>query len=358
MREENILSTLSRCSFRVVESLSIELALTGKPGLVTVDTPNIHKDMDFLFMTNSFNIIGMYYLKLSKFITDIYKPGKFHNFKNIKKIIEDNYEDIINIGVDFEKKLFDSNNGVNTYKGVVFSFGIAALTDGFYYTIFETESIDIFLEEYFDILKIVSNTVINLKNKSGNLPSNSYGARLREYNKKDISYIADSGYSIIKEAYEIYKKLNIEIEKIVKYLSKNSEMVSDMEINEINYQLKLYLIFAVFFYYSKEIDDSTIIGKSSIEISDQYKKMSLTIFTLIINSFNNIKFEEIAIDKNVKKSGKKIKIFEKNLTNKMSEINSEIKKMEKFCKIHKISPGGSADLLALTIYFLKSCKIL
>ncbi len=290
-------------SYKVIEALSIELSLINKPGLVTVDTPNIHKDMDYLFMTKSFHIIGEYYYSLSSLIFDL----DINKCNSISEFINLNYEKIINLGKKYEFKLFEFNNGVNTYKGMIYSFGIIAIVDGINLKLNKKSNIDY----YFRILEEVSISIINQKVNHKDLPDDTYGSNLRKSKKKDISYISKKGFYIIKDSFYKYCELK-----------SDNKIPAKSHIEDYNY--KKSLIFYLFSNIAMEIDDSTIIGKSNNNISNKFKeKMCILNSYIRENPFNYL------------------------------DIEKKLEKINEYCLTNKISPGGTADLFALTIYVLR-----
>ena len=92
-------------------ALKAELNTTPKPGLVDTHDSGAHRDMDHALMMRSIRAMHPYFVRLATLGYDsIQLPA--HN-------------DIVSIGLEAEKAMFKSTGGVNTYKGALFSMGLA-----------------------------------------------------------------------------------------------------------------------------------------------------------------------------------------------------------------------------------------
>lgn len=92
-------------------ALKAELNTTPKPGLVDTHDSGAHRDMDHALMMRSIRAMHPYFVKLATLGYDSPKLPA-HN-------------DIVSIGLEAEKAMFKSTGGVNTYKGALFSMGLA-----------------------------------------------------------------------------------------------------------------------------------------------------------------------------------------------------------------------------------------
>lgn len=92
-------------------ALKAELNTTPKPGLVDTHDSGAHRDMDHALMMRSIRALHPYFVKLATLGYDSPKLPA-HN-------------DIVSIGLEAEKAMFKSTGGVNTYKGALFSMGLA-----------------------------------------------------------------------------------------------------------------------------------------------------------------------------------------------------------------------------------------
>lgn len=92
-------------------ALKAELNTTPKPGLVDTHDSGAHRDMDHALMMRSIRALHPYFVQLAILgYGSTQLPA--HN-------------DIVHIGLEAEKAMFKSTGGVNTYKGALFSMGLA-----------------------------------------------------------------------------------------------------------------------------------------------------------------------------------------------------------------------------------------
>ena len=92
-------------------ALKAELNTTPKPGLVDSHDSGAHRDMDHALMMCSIRAMHPYFVQLATLGYDSTQLPA-HN-------------DIVSIGLEAEKAMFKSTGGVNTYKGALFSMGLA-----------------------------------------------------------------------------------------------------------------------------------------------------------------------------------------------------------------------------------------
>lgn len=92
-------------------ALKAELNTTPKPGLVDTHDSGAHRDMDHALMMRSIRALHPYFVKLATLGYDSPKLPA--------------HDDIVSIGLEAEKAMFKSTGGVNTYKGALFSMGLA-----------------------------------------------------------------------------------------------------------------------------------------------------------------------------------------------------------------------------------------
>ncbi len=92
-------------------ALKAELNTTPKPGLVDTHDSGAHRDMDHALMMRSIRAMHQYFVRLATLGYDSPKLPA--------------HDDIVSIGLEAEKAMFKSTGGVNTYKGALFSMGLA-----------------------------------------------------------------------------------------------------------------------------------------------------------------------------------------------------------------------------------------
>lgn len=92
-------------------ALKAELNTTPKPGLVDTHDSGAHRDMDHALMMRSIRAMHPYFVRLATLGYDSTQLPA--------------HDDIVSIGIEAEKAMFKSTGGVNTYKGALFSMGLA-----------------------------------------------------------------------------------------------------------------------------------------------------------------------------------------------------------------------------------------
>ena len=92
-------------------ALKAELNTTPKPGLVDTHDSGAHRDMDHALMMRSIRAMHPYFVRLATLGYDSPQLPA--------------HDDIVRIGIEAEKAMFNSTGGVNTYKGALFSMGLA-----------------------------------------------------------------------------------------------------------------------------------------------------------------------------------------------------------------------------------------
>ena len=92
-------------------ALKAELNTTPKPGLVDTHDSGAHRDMDHALMMRSIRAMHPYFVRLATLGYDSPQLPA--------------HDEIVCIGIEAEKAMFNSTGGVNTYKGALFSMGLA-----------------------------------------------------------------------------------------------------------------------------------------------------------------------------------------------------------------------------------------
>ena len=93
-------------------ALRTELNTTPKPGLVDSHDSGAHRDMDHALMSRGIRALHPYFVRLALLGYTNELPA--HN-------------DIVGIGMEAEKAMFNATGGVNTHKGALFSLGLAVV---------------------------------------------------------------------------------------------------------------------------------------------------------------------------------------------------------------------------------------
>ncbi|WP_017470532.1 triphosphoribosyl-dephospho-CoA synthase CitG [Amphibacillus jilinensis] len=268
------------------QAILYEVSIQPKPGLVNPNSPGAHSDMDFFtFLSSSTSL----YEGLFQFA---------YNGYHFEGSSDEHFQSLRGLGMNCEDKMFLATNGINTHKGVIFSFAtIVAATA----KVLKQKKIN--LHEYrrdntSDILAEVSCLTENLiTNDLENLPST---AQLTNGEKlyKDYGILGIRG--------EVAKGFPTVANHALPYLRESQSQ-------DVNTQLLCTLLTIM-----KHAEDSNIVNRGNLDTL----KYVQTQADHLLNHCNN-----------------------KQLLYKgLESLNHDF--------IQKnLSPGGSADLLCVTIYF-------
>ena len=227
-------------------------------------------------------------MSLRNYFYDITKLGFEFNKEDYRLLMEG----IRPLGIEAEKSMFKASNGVNTHKGLIFLMGILAAGAGNLYG----RSMDISPENISLVTKKMTRGISEELQKPGQVDKLTYGERIfKEYNILGIRGEVEEGLpTVINVSLPVYTKL-MEDPKI----THNAAMVHTL----------LHLISLV--------DDINILGRHGMDTLDY-----------------------------VRKRAKQALQFGGYLTTKGKNY---VKYMDMDFIDRHISPGGAADLLAVTI---------
>ena len=272
-----------------IRAILYEVNASPKPGLVDRFNPGAHGDMDIYTFMNSSSVLFPYFYKCTRLGLDF--KGK--DYRELMEALRP-------IGIEAENHMFKATAGINTHKGVIFSFGIVAAASG---SLFKDKA-----SIYFDldqIRKILASMTrgISRELEEGRQKTNpSYGERL---------YISYGVKGIRGEAESSFKTLMDNAFPVLENLMKEAKH----HINDILVHSLLYLI--------AKTEDSNILGRHSMEL---------------------LNYAQEEAKKAIDQGG--------FLTD---EGRVKVHKMDKDFIEKNISPGGAADLLGLGLlfYYLK-----
>lgn len=217
-----------------------------------------------------------------------------YDYRNNYKLDEEAFfSDLRILGKEAEIEMFKATDNVNTHKGTIFSMGIliAVLSAAL------KEKRNLTLRDLVEEIKKVCKP---LERELGEKIDNTSGEKIfKRYGIRGARGLALSGYDIVlidglKKLYKFSKSLDFETACIL-----------------------------LLFYYIAKIDDTNIINRSDLETLENIQKESLTIF----NKYNVLE-----------------------LKGKSELIKDDMEQLNKKFIEKNISPGGSADLLILTIF--------
>lgn len=155
---------------KAIAALIQEVMLAPKPGLVDSHNNGSHHDMDVALFIKSANSFQDFFLQ--------YCYAGFINAQRPENILPS----IRRIGMKAEQNMFIATGHVNTHKGANFSFGVLLSCIGYYYAKLDDLTYQLSLSDIpaiFELVKIVCQDLV--KNDFANLvdkPVLSYGERL------------------------------------------------------------------------------------------------------------------------------------------------------------------------------------
>ncbi|WEM64885.1 triphosphoribosyl-dephospho-CoA synthase CitG [Streptococcus parauberis] len=273
------------------KALLYEVTLTPKPGLVDCANDGSHSDMTLATFIDSTAVLTAHFYRYIKI--------GFDNFRQDPQII---FNLLREEGIEAERSMFDATNGINTHKGVNFSFALILGATGAYlaqnpnknlkdsFTADDTRAICQLIVPMTSHL--IANDLQNLAEKE----QLTYGEKLYlNYGIKGPRGEAAEGYpSLTKNA--------------LPYLRNHANSTSDKRF----LQLKLLLHLMTF------VEDANLIHRGGIGALRTVQKEA----------------KELK-DKN---------LASPDLCKQLSDYNDHL------VQLH-LSPGGSADLFALSLYF-------
>lgn len=172
-------------SYLATYAIKTELDTTPKPGLVDKFDNGAHTDMDYALMLKSINSLSPFFDKLSCLAYKDSLP---------------NVQEIQNVGIEAEKQMLKTTNGVNTYKGALFSMGLVLTCASYIYKNKEINKTD--LRE-------------NIKNLASQFvqPTNTHGKIVIDKHKiKGALSSAIDGYALLFDEWLPYLENNKEEE--------------------------------------------------------------------------------------------------------------------------------------------------
>lgn len=276
-------------------SLVAELSTTPKPGLVDKSNNGSHSDMNYQLFIESIKTITPYLKK--EFIASFNIEDKKDLFYEMK-----------NIGMMAENDMLTATNNINTHKGAFFS--LSTIGCGICHLLTNNE------EPTVEKVRIFAKDFSIWAKKNNNL-KNSNGYKVREF-YCDFGIYDESinGYSSIFEGCNKYLN-SFKREKYKEYISN--------------------------FYKYKEFDYSVfqeLIEEKSIRIF-----CTLLSYVRDSNIIHRGGFESLS---NIHKSFKSID--DENL--RINDLKLKLSKIDKTFIDDNLSPGGTADLLAITLFIM------
>ena len=269
-----------------LKSLLHEVSLSPKPGLVDRFSCGSHDDMDFSTFINSSAVLSVYFKEIAEF-------GYEFKGENLKSALPE----LRRIGLLMEEDMFAETNGVNTHKGAIFLLGFSLFISA-YLIACQNFSYHSFVEL--------------LKGLNGNLVEKELGKKL-------------------------YSKAKTHGEECFQRYGKKGQGIR----GEVQAGLPSVFEHAIP-VLSSHLQDKNIITDSLLQ-----KSLTHTLLALIANNEDsNILFRRgiEALEDLKQKAQKAFDCFGE------SDFDEKYKGLINFCAKNHISPGGSADLLAVSYF--------
>lgn len=225
-------------------------------------------------------------LSLRNYFSECFKHSEKYDMKK-----ENFFLNLRELGKKAEKEMLIATDGINTHKGTIFSMGILIAV----LSACMKEKKILSLEDLVNEIKKLSKPLelelgLNIENTNGEKIFKKYGI-------KGARGLALSGYDIV---------LTDGLKKLYSFLD-----YLDLETSCI----------LLLFYYMSVLDDTNIINRSNMETLIEVQKESTKIFKKYVN-----------------------------LKDTAFLIKEDMEKLNQKFVAKNISPGGSADLLILTIF--------
>ena len=282
----------------IEESLIDEVITTPKPGLVDEKDNGAHTDMDKNTFVRSARAIAPY-------IAEMFLCG-YH----WRKEPEGLFPAIKNIGMEAEKAMFQVTQGVNTHKGAIFTMGIIAAASGYDLSV-NCETFRKKEQHVFSILsiseKMMKEPMKDIFESMKDKVPKTHGEKLfAKYGEKGIRGEAEHGFPIIKDV--AFPALQSHMERYHDLM-----YIKNLKKDEIQNKININVLLQIM----ANLSDTCVLSRSN---------------------YNGLAW--------VQKKAKMIYELGGAFTKEGIEA---IKQWNEECIYANISPGGAADILAVTL---------
>ncbi|PVX49404.1 holo-ACP synthase/triphosphoribosyl-dephospho-CoA synthase [Balneicella halophila] len=282
----------------IVASL-YEVSVEDKPGLVCPSSNGAHTDMDFFTFLSSSGSLSNYWRQTAKYG---YKTGRKAkesvDFKEIRKNLR-------LMGLEAEEAMYTATNGVNTQKGMIFLIGLASFASAAVFANSEKFSQEAFQAWVQKIMK----GIVDEDFDKGHAQHGTHG---EEAFKKYGKHLAGGARHEAEQGFPT---------------------VFNYAIGYLNAQIG---------------DDYRVLTK------EDWQEVLTNLLMLIISKSNDI---NILYRKNQEALRQVQCHAARVLTTPIGyHRNQSLKNFGEYCMFNNISPGGAADLLALSlfVYFIEN----
>lgn len=297
-KETKIEQWANQLAIYAQQSVLYEAVLYPKPGLVDPTDNGAHMDMDiFTFMDSSGGLYEGFYQYAKAGIT----------WEGVPKQL---FEHLRAIGIELEKQMLRETKGINTHKGIIFSMGIFLAATGIFlqnYIKLKDEFPILTEEETDKIIQIIKEMTYNLV--SGDFRDLHKKKKLTNGEKLFLEHGFTGIRGEAEEGYPCIHKISLPLVRM-----QNKE-------NPLNIRL-----LEILFTLMESIEDSNVVHRGGIEALQFVKERASEFMS----------------------------------NGGMHQINAiqKIEEMNRLFISKNISPGGSADLLIITVFLGKLEKLL
>lgn len=145
--EKSLIEKIACCAVR---ALLYEVSVTPKPGLVDRRNSGSHKDMDFYSFLDSSLVLGGYFQRCLEYGCTTYLREPEDSFRGLREL-----------GREAEKTMYAVTKGINTHKGAIFSLGILCAAVGRILMTVETESTVGNVRQILDECSLMTNGIVS-----------------------------------------------------------------------------------------------------------------------------------------------------------------------------------------------------
>ena len=281
------------------QSLQEELDLTPKPGLVDQHDNGAHTDMDYELMKKSICTLRPYFDELALLGWNVDKPYVY---------------DVQTIGLRAENDMFATTKGVNTHRGALFSLGLAVV--GGAYLMHRKGKV-----EAHELQQFMMEMARQFPDSKG-----THGSEVTEkYHIDGVLAIARKGYPDLFDKwlpFLINEELRMKNEELAHSVGSQSNDSSS------------FVLHATLLYIMSMLDDTNVYYRRGEEGARMVKEEA----GRLLNQACRVNEEE-TFSAN----------YSQQTNSPYSILHSSLEKMNKRFIAENISPGGSADMLALTL---------
>ncbi len=278
-------------SEKALKATLFEVAIEAKPGLVCPTSNGSHTDMDYFTFLSSSASLANYWQEVAAYG---YKKGSEQHI-DYKKV----RDKLRLLGLEAEEVMFLATNGVNTQKGIIFLLGIAVFSSAF--VLAKANKIN---EEQFR--KCVKNLMQDIVQEDFVKGLSREGTHGEEVYQKYGKQLAGGARYEAEQAFPTV--FNYGFPYLKNKIGMRGEDLKKEEWQEVLLNLLLLLI-----------------AKSN-DINILYRKDEAT-----LEEVQDRAFQLFQISDNEKKKEK-------------------VRAFSEYCVLQNISPGGAADLLALSLF--------